>query len=126
MTEQVKTIRAEIERRLKELEPYDGLGALSDFSRREELNKLLAFIDAMPEEPASDDLEKAVLEYRKTIGDPITQSGFVAFASFFAAWQRGQMLRERCMYAKDHYTAEDRAVLCDGCEEDCKFNNKED
>ena len=56
----------------------------------------------------------------------LTVEDVADIARHFAAWQRGQMLRERCMYAKDHYTAEDRAVLCDGCEEDCKFNNKED
>ena len=30
------------------------------------------------------------------------------------------------MYAKDNYTAEDRKVLCEGCEEKCKFNKKEE
>jgi hypothetical protein len=30
------------------------------------------------------------------------------------------------MYSKDNYTAEDRKVLCDGCEEECEFNKKEE
>jgi hypothetical protein len=29
------------------------------------------------------------------------------------------------MHTKDNYTDEDRKVLCDGCEEDCKYNKKE-
>lgn len=36
-----------------------------------------------------------------------------------------QKIKE-CMYSKDNYTDEDRKVLCDGCEEKCKFNKKEE
>ena len=32
---------------------------------------------------------------------------------------------KKCMYSKDNYTAEDRKVLCGGCEEECEFNKKE-
>lgn len=35
-------------------------------------------------------------------------------------------LKKACMYSKDNYTAEDRKVLCDGCEEECEFNKKEE
>ena len=28
---------------------------------------------------------------------------------------------KKCMYARDNYTDEDRKVLCDGCQEECKF-----
>ncbi len=31
-----------------------------------------------------------------------------------------------CMYSKDNYTDEDRKVLCDGCEENCKYNLKQE
>ena len=30
----------------------------------------------------------------------------------------------KCMYAKDHYTDEDRKVLCVGCKEDCKYSQE--
>jgi hypothetical protein len=33
---------------------------------------------------------------------------------------------KECMYSKDDYTDEDRKVLCGGCEEDCRFNKKEE
>lgn len=33
---------------------------------------------------------------------------------------------KECMYSKDNYTDEDRKVLCEGCEEDCRFNKKEE
>lgn len=33
---------------------------------------------------------------------------------------------KECMYSKDNYTGEDRKALCDGCEEECKFNKKEE
>lgn len=30
-----------------------------------------------------------------------------------------------CAYSTERYTDEDRKVLCEGCEEECKFNKKE-
>ena len=33
---------------------------------------------------------------------------------------------KECMYSKDNYTDEDRKVLCEGCEEKCEFNKKEE
>lgn len=33
---------------------------------------------------------------------------------------------KECMYSKDNYTDEDRKALCDGCEEKCRFNKKEE
>ena len=33
---------------------------------------------------------------------------------------------KECMYSKDHYTDKDRKVLCDGCEEECKYAQKEE
>ena len=30
--------------------------------------------------------------------------------------------KKECIYSQDHFTDEDRAVLCDGCEIECKFN----
>jgi hypothetical protein len=31
-----------------------------------------------------------------------------------------------CMYSKDNFTDEDRKVLCDGCEEKCKYDKSDD
>jgi len=33
---------------------------------------------------------------------------------------------KECMYSKDNYTDEDRKILCEGCEEECGFNKKEE
>lgn len=33
---------------------------------------------------------------------------------------------KKCMYAKENYTDEDRKVLCDGCEEECKYAQKKE
>jgi hypothetical protein len=30
---------------------------------------------------------------------------------------------KKCMYSKDDYTDEDRKVLCDGCDEECKYSH---
>lgn len=32
---------------------------------------------------------------------------------------------QECMYARDNYTDEDRKVLCEGCEEECKYAQKQ-
>lgn len=34
--------------------------------------------------------------------------------------------KKKCMYTEDHYTDEDRKVLCDGCEEECEYNQKQE
>lgn len=33
---------------------------------------------------------------------------------------------KKCMFTKDSFTNEDRKVLCDGCEEECKYAQKEE
>lgn len=33
---------------------------------------------------------------------------------------------KKCIYTKDNYTDEDRKVLCDGCEEECEYAQKEE
>jgi len=33
---------------------------------------------------------------------------------------------KECMYSKENYTDEDRKTLCEGCEEECRFNKKEE
>lgn len=33
---------------------------------------------------------------------------------------------KKCMYSKDDYTDEDRKVLCNGCEEECKYSESDD
>lgn len=34
--------------------------------------------------------------------------------------------KKKCMYTEGHYTDEDRKVLCDGCEEECEYNQKQE
>lgn len=36
------------------------------------------------------------------------------------------MASKYCMYSKDSYTDEERKSLCDGCEEDCEYNQKKE
>ena len=33
---------------------------------------------------------------------------------------------KKCMYSRDDFTDEDRKVLCDGCEEECKYSESDD
>lgn len=40
--------------------------------------------------------------------------------------QEEPVSEKKCIFTKDHYTDEDRKVLCDGCEEECKYAQKEE
>ena len=40
--------------------------------------------------------------------------------------QEEPISEKKCMYSKDNYTDEDRKILCEGCEEECEFNKKEE
>ena len=47
------------------------------------------------------------------------------FDSSFTRMMEKEQKPVECMYSKDNYTDEDRKILCDGCEEKCKFAQKE-
>ena len=40
--------------------------------------------------------------------------------------QEEPVSEKKCMFTKNSYTDEDRKVLCDGCEEECKYARKEE
>lgn len=85
------------------------------------LNDLLSFIDSMQEECNITGIKskEATGKLKECIDNTTEES---------LAKARKQLQEEpkACMYSKDSYTDEDRKVLCDGCEEECRFNKKED
>ena len=97
MTEKEK-IKEEIEsykESMKGLEPH------SDFRRGQitAYNHILQFIDSLPEEPASKDLEGAAVEAFKKIVD----SGNNSFLEIFKAgaeWQRKQIMKDAVLETK--------------------------
>ena len=40
--------------------------------------------------------------------------------------QEEPVSEKKCIFTKDNYIDEDRKVLCDGCEEECEYNKKEE
>ena len=83
------------------------------------------------EEPIRGDFEMALAEMIDKAQKCVVEPWVVA-----AQW-KDELLRlakeckamqehpKDCMYSKDNYTAEDRKILCEGCEEECRFS-KED
>lgn len=56
------------------------------------LNDILSFIDSLPEEPVSEDLDKEIDRYFNTEGIPVTEGALRDTARHFAEWQRDQIL----------------------------------
>ena len=86
MTDKEK-IRAEVYRRFIEAGKHDGVIAET---REDELSSILSFIDSMREEPVSEDLLKASMEFAKGFGEwhyamPCFQAG--------AKWHKQQMIK---------------------------------
>jgi len=90
-------------------------------AKYEECKDILNIIDSMIEEPNINGISsKQATGKLKECIDNITEESL--------AKSRKQMEEnpKECMYARDNYTDEDRKVLCEGCEEKCKFNKKEE
>ena len=94
MTDKEK-IREEIERLMNELiqEKKKGSGSDADDACILELQNVLTYIDSLKEEPVSEDLEKAAINYMKTENPPIwgLHDGFIAGAN----WQKHHMEANR-------------------------------
>ncbi len=49
-----------------------------------------------------------------------------ALSEILKSIDSSQEEHKKCMYYKDDYTNEDRKVLCNGCEEECKYSKSDD
>lgn len=97
MNEQVKKIRDEIERLKKKL--LDHIIIQSDFSYAQrcahQLNKIIRFIDALQEEPVSEDLEKEIDRWsKKQYYNDSEKCVFAVVARHFAEWQKQHMMKD--------------------------------
>ena len=102
MTDKQK-IRAEIERRMKTCEEaFNTCPSTAFGSRIDSYKALLSFIDSLPEEPVSEDLEEEIENYIKdslAIKFPTTdkeqkKADIRYIARHFADWQRKQLMKE--------------------------------
>ena len=102
MTDKQK-IRAEIESSMKACEEAFNICPSTAFgSRIDSYKALLSFIDSLPEEPVSEDLEEEIENYIKdslAIKFPTTDKEQIKadiryIARHFAEWQRKQLMKE--------------------------------
>ena len=109
MTEKEKLDKlvAEIERRYREC---NGATPATEYQ------ELLDFIDSMQEECNITGVKSKEATGRlKECIDNVSEEGLEE------ARKQLEELTKECIYSKDNYTDEDRKVLCDGCEEECKY-----
>ena len=85
-------IKQEIERIIDEETPISK-GSDYYHGSKESMEKLLQFIDFLPEEPASEDLEEEIKNYFSgwCMRDSREQECFFQTARHFAEWQRKQL-----------------------------------
>ena len=74
----------------------------------------------------ADKVQKIRKEVEKLHGNPYYMMAVKdALAIIDSLQEEPSEIKSKCMYTNDSYTDEDRKVLCDGCEEECKYNKKE-
>lgn len=91
MNNQVKMIRAEIERYVDSLERNSGMAGPFGDAQMALCDRLLSFIDSLQEEPVSEDLANAAIEYcggHKGL-DARVRAAFVVGAN----WQKEQIMK---------------------------------
>lgn len=105
MTDKQK-IRAEIERRMKTCEEaFNTCPSTAFGSRIDSYKALLSFIDSLPEEPVSEDLEEEMIrwhkehfgnkrDWEKTSGDYLTRKSQLDIARHFAEWKESQLMED--------------------------------
>ena len=137
MTDKEK-IRAEIERLRKyyqgiyeKLDSNDELSLISVCAKRNILLDILLFIDSLEEKP------------KFNIGDVVLSTNYVelkivdirnkcyycdnGYSFGFDIQDEFELVKEpkKCLFTQDHYTEEDRKVLCADCDEkDCELRSK--
>ncbi len=94
MTDKVQLIKEEIERRINVCEKYSQLNLtestrIGNHAQLLELCELKDFIDSLPEEPASEDLEEAASKYVREDFHERSRADFKAGAE----WQKQQMIK---------------------------------
>ena len=117
-------ILAEIERRVKENTAKQSLPQF--FGMLQEDLRLLDFVNSLPEEPVSEDLEAEIKDYDKSVnpqGDLETLHNVARyFAQWGARWQREQMMANAFTFTKEHDTA---CILASECLRNHGWFNRE-
>lgn len=101
--EKLIAIRAEIERKLKNITPQTHTGVYNTCIG------LLSFIDSLQEEPVIEDLKEAARKYEENRNDldarsdnEVVRRGFVAGAN----WQKQQIIEKACEWVRTHRDAD--------------------
>ena len=97
MTDKEK-IRAEIEKKIKVFSPFTHQGSDTCGKIIRQLESLVSFIDSLPEEPVSEDLEEAAIMHYKDVMEYEVKTGLKpSYMTSFKAgakWQKEQMMKD--------------------------------
>lgn len=112
MTDKEK-IRAEIDKRLSFFSEHQNA---YETGREESYRAILSFIDSMPEDPASEDLEKEIDRWSKEqYYNDSEKDVFTVVARHFANWQKQQTMKDLPIWKKSKKLIEgallDRGIL---------------
>lgn len=91
---------------------------------KEKLEKVKAEIERLYNQSLTDENRQAELGLKSAACTSYGKSKVCKeLLSFIDSMQKEP---KECMYSKDNFTDEDRKVLCDGCEEKCKYDKSDD
>ena len=138
MTDEVQKIRENVERLKSQLlrGACSSQVAMETRCKEEAYNEVLAILDTMQKEPKFKVGNKIKYKYNNICTKPRIIAKICGLSHYVDTDNYRMDIAytdanfelvgepKKCMYSKDDYTDEDRKVLCDDCEEDCKYNKK--
>lgn len=104
----VEKIKAEIERLIKEINLFtpneDGKNDTYECGRLAMASDILGIIDSLEEEPVSNDLEEAAMQYAKSKHKDTTLQQIVSWDfKAGAQWQKEQMIAKACEWLENYF-----------------------
>ena len=139
MIDKVQEIIEEVEKISKSINPFfpDEYGKNSEYEagRLAMATQILQYIDSMQEEPKFNIGDRIRLKGTTAKGDVITNIYQAEDSNTYFEFENSddaladkdwELVKEpkKCMYAQPDYTNGDRLVLCEDCNELCKYNQK--
>lgn len=147
MTDKVQRIRNEIKRLKNQYMSYaDDFHSLGMEDKRDHyavlasvMEAILNFIDTMQEEPETKFKigDRVKIKGRTAKGDVITNIYQAEDGNTYFEFENSddapadcdwELVEEpkKCMFIKEEFSEEDRKILCEDCEEECEYANKEE
>ena len=109
-------IKQDIKRRISNLEKLGNREYIKKYFTEqfrfiEVYEGLIKFIDSLPEEPASEDLEKEITKCYKSRNDlMMTREQFGKIIRHFTEWQKQQLIDKACEWLNDWLESDDFGI----------------